>query len=204
MRPKLPNAIADAYLHMLEVRTPDQVDHGRKVHDLARELALRYAAQQPEDNNKLSPADVDLIGIAALFHDIGKTGTPPIILDKPAALSPDEWDVIHAHPILGAEMLLRTKLPAIVATIVRSHHEHWDGSGYPDGLHTTQIPIGARIIAIADAYDAMMSHRAYRPAMTASIALATLQASSGAEWDPEIVDIFTTFLTTRDGYRDVY
>lgn len=205
--PKLSNEIAQAYLGMLEVRTPDQYDHGRAVHDMARAVAK---ALKPPLHTPLPNATIDLISIAALLHDIGKTATPQSILDLPQALTQDEWTVVQAHPLIGELMLQRTKLPIEISHWVRYHHEHWDGTGYPDGLQGTQIPLGSRIIAVADAYDAMISNRSYRSAMQTTVALATIQAGAGAEWDPVCVQALTKVLTlgarpqNADIYRDRY
>ncbi len=125
-----------------------------------------------------------------LLHDIGKIGVPEAILKKPGPLTPEEFEVMKTHTLLGEEICrplqsLRTALP-----IIRNHHERWDGKGYPDGLEGEAIPLLARIVAIADAYDAMTSDRPYRPAMSPEKAQKILEEGRGQQWDPQLVDLF--------------
>jgi HD-GYP domain-containing protein (c-di-GMP phosphodiesterase class II) len=112
---------------------------------------------------------------------------PDSILNKPAGLSPGEREVIAQHPILGAEALTRIAGLEVVATLVRYHHEHWDGGGYPDGLSGARIPRQSRIISVCDAYSAMTSDRPYRRAMSHERALAELRAGAGGQFDAEVV-----------------
>jgi HD-GYP domain-containing protein (c-di-GMP phosphodiesterase class II) len=135
----------------------------------------------------LEPAVVAELEIAALLHDLGKMRVPMPLLQKPAALSPEEFAVMAKHPGWGAELL--TPLPGLeaVASIVRYHHERWDGSGYPDGLGGSRIPLASRIIAACDAYHAMTSRRSYRPALGAAQAMCELWSGSGSQFDPDVV-----------------
>jgi HD-GYP domain-containing protein (c-di-GMP phosphodiesterase class II) len=135
----------------------------------------------------LGPAAVAELEIAALLHDLGKMRVPVSLLQKPAALSPDEFAVMARHPGWGTELL--TPLPGLeaVASIVRYHHERWDGSGYPDGLGGNRIPLASRIIAVCDAYHAMTSRRPYRPALGSAAAMCELWAGVGSQFDPDIV-----------------
>ncbi len=124
----------------------------------------------------------------ALLHDIGKLRTPQEILDKPGPLTEEEWDVIRRHPIDGQQMLDRIGGGlSDVGRIVRSHHERWDGGGYPDGLTGEQIPLAARIIAAADAFSAMTTDRPYRRAVGTRDALLELQACVGSQFDATVV-----------------
>ncbi len=126
-----------------------------------------------------------------LLHDIGKIGIPDHILGKPSALDEFEWRLMKKHTVLGAQMLGDVAfLRGPGVEIVRSHHERWDGSGYPDGLVGEEIPLGARIFAVADALDAITSHRPYRPAQSWRVAHREILDQSGAQFDPVVVDAF--------------
>jgi HD-GYP domain-containing protein (c-di-GMP phosphodiesterase class II) len=127
------------------------------------------------------------LGVAALLHDVGKMRVPDTILNKPGKLTPGEREVIAQHPILGAEALTRVAGLEVVATLVRYHHERWDGSGYPDGLSGERIPRASRIISACNAYSAMVSDRPYRNAMTHAQALAELRSGAGGQFDAEVV-----------------
>jgi diguanylate cyclase (GGDEF)-like protein len=131
---------------------------------------------------------VERVGHAALLHDVGKLAIPNEILGKDGALTEDEWSVMAEHPVLGEQILRRLPQLAALAPIVRHEHEHWDGSGYPDGLSRNQIPLGSRIILACDAYAAMITPRPYRPARSQEEAVAELLARSGTQFDPDVVD----------------
>lgn len=126
----------------------------------------------------------------ALLHDIGKIGVPDEILVKPGPLTRQEWAIMKRHPLLGAQILELVPRLAGAARIVRYHHEWWNGEGYPEGLRGEAIPIGARILAVVDAYSAMTDNRVYRPALTHADALAELRRYGGIQFDPRIVDAF--------------
>lgn len=123
--------------------------------------------------------------LAAQMHDVGKIGLPPYILTKSERLTEDEWSQIKQHPRKGEEILNRVKVLAGLAFIIRGHHERYEGSGYPDGLLGESIPVESRIIAVADTFDALTSHRPYRPAMTLSEARAELERVAGTQLDPD-------------------
>ncbi|MFP5207390.1 MAG: HD-GYP domain-containing protein, partial [Acidobacteriota bacterium] len=123
-----------------------------------------YAVEIAKDMN-LSEAETDALRAAALLHDIGKLAVPDHIINKPGRLTPDEFEKMKIHPVVGAEILERVAFPYPVAPIVRSHHEKWNGKGYPDGLKGEEIPIGARILAAVDCLDALASDRQYRKAL---------------------------------------
>lgn len=135
----------------------------------------------------LSPQDMATLEMAAQLHDIGKIGTPEAVLSKPGALSDEEWVDVLKHPTLGGTFLSTIPELAEIATVVRHHHEHFDGTGYPDGLRKDAIPLLSRIIAVADAYDAMTSERPYRHAMPHAKAVEELDTNSGTQFDPSIV-----------------
>jgi putative two-component system response regulator len=126
----------------------------------------------------------------ALVHDIGKIGVPDALLSKPDRLDPAEVEQMRAHATIGAGLIAPLAKADSLGPIVRHHHEHWDGLGYPDGLAGEQIPIGARIIAVCDAWDAMTSDRPYRTALSPLRARTVLREGSGTQWDPRLVDLF--------------
>jgi putative nucleotidyltransferase with HDIG domain len=162
----------------------DQVTHGhiRRVQQLtlslARELGVRDFSL------------IQALEAAALLHDTGKLVVPEHILNKPGKLTKGEFDKMKAHAAVGADILSSIKFPYPVVPIVRHHHENWDGSGYPDGLKATTIPIGARILAVVDCFDALTSDRPYRPKMTDADAMGILLQRRGTMYDPLVVDTF--------------
>ena len=144
--------------------------------EIAKELGFR-------------PKRIEALRAAALLHDIGKLAVPEHIINKPGRLTPEEFEKMKIHPIVGAEILERVAFPYPVAPIVRSHHERWDGSGYPDGLKGEQIPRGARVLAAVDCLDALASHRQYRAALPLDTAMNEVAGMSGSAFDPEVVEI---------------
>ena len=130
------------------------------------------------------------IAAAGLLHDIGKLAIPHGLLQKPGPLEPHEFDQVKRHAALGAQMLADINTPAALVAIVRHHHENWDGSGYPDGLSGTAIPVGARVIAIIDCYDALTSRRPYRRALPPGCAVEMIRQRCGTMYDPAIVRAF--------------
>jgi HD-GYP domain-containing protein (c-di-GMP phosphodiesterase class II) len=138
--------------------------------------------------------DVERIANAALLHDVGKLAIPAEILDKKGPLTREEWEVMAEHPVVGERILMRTKDLSSLAPIVRHEHEHWDGTGYPDGLERHRIPLGSRIIFACDAYIAMTTPRPYRPAMETHQAVAELRAAVATKFDPEVVDALLDLL----------
>jgi putative nucleotidyltransferase with HDIG domain len=126
---------------------------------------------------------------AALLHDIGKLAIPEHIINKPGKLTREEFEKMKIHTVVGADILARVKFPYPVVPIVRSHHEAWDGSGYPDGLKGEEIPIGARILTVVDCFDALASDRPYRRALPLDEAMAFVKSRAGIQFDPAIVDL---------------
>ncbi len=127
---------------------------------------------------------------AAFLHDIGKLAVPEHIVNKPGKLTPEEFEKMKIHPVVGADILERVRFPYPVVPIVRSHHEWWNGTGYPDGLRGEQIPIGARILTVVDCFDAMVSDRPYRQGMGSEKALGIIRELAGKQFDPDIVAAF--------------
>jgi HD-GYP domain-containing protein (c-di-GMP phosphodiesterase class II) len=179
---------SDALLRVLIERSPSDARHGDSVAELAVQVAQVL---------ELSEDEAHQLAQAAELHDIGKVAIPDAILDKRGALDEDEWAFIKQHTMIGERILAAAPALADVATIVRSCHERWDGRGYPDGLARDETPLCARIIGICDAFDAMTSARPYRTAMSHEVAVATLTASAGAQFDPRLVDALCGVLETR-------
>jgi len=161
--------------------------HSQRVGDLARTFALHLGL--PVEN-------ADRIRIAGLLHDIGKIAVPEALLNKQGPLTRDEFMRVIDHPVIGEEMVRPLMTLTQVLSLIRHHHERYDGRGYPDGLRGDAIPYEVRLLSIVDAYDALTSHRSYRPApLTHEAAIATLRReASGGKWDPEMVDSFSTML----------
>ena len=145
----------------------------------------------------LSEDALRIISQAAVLRDLGKIGVPDRLLGKRGSLSQQEQKQMQGHAALGEQIIAPLRSTAALLPIVRHHHERIDGTGYPDGLTGEQIPLGARIVAIADAYDAMISARPYRPAMPPQKAFATLQAGAGKQWDARLVQAFIRWMQSQ-------
>lgn len=162
--------------------------HSERVAAYAQEIAGAMDADQET---------IDLLKIAGLLHDLGKIGVPDAVLNKPGSLTTTERENINQHPALGGNILKRApQLDQVIPTVI-FHHERWDGQGYPNGLAGEQIPQMARIMAIADAFDAMTSDRPYRKAMSIEAALLELQAGAGKQFDPDIVELFISNMQAK-------
>lgn len=146
-------------------------------------LAMAVAAELG-----LPPQQQRAVQYAALTHDLGKIAVPSQILNKHGPLDAGEWDIMRGHAAIGAELLRQIPFFADVHPMVRSHHERWDGGGYPDGLAGEQIPVGARILTACDAYNAMITRRPYRADLDRSVAIAELKQHAGTQFDPRVVD----------------
>jgi len=164
--------------------------HSRRVTEYSAAILRALGLQGPE---------IDLIVTAARVHDIGKIGVPDTVLNKPGKLDPAERVIMEEHPVAGAALLTRYRDFARGVALVRHHHENWDGTGYPDGLKGAEIPFGARVIAVADSYDAMTSDRPYRAGMPIHKAASILRAGRGQQWDAAIVDALLRTLPLADG-----
>jgi putative nucleotidyltransferase with HDIG domain len=162
----------------MAVDAKDQITHGhiRRVQVYAVELAKRLGV----DNDRQLKA----IEAAALLHDMGKLAIPEHILNKPGKLTPAEFETMKRHAAIGADLLSSIRFPYPVVPIVRHHHENWNGKGYPTGISGTDIPLGARILAVVDCFDALNSDRPYRPRLDADEAFAILKDRRGTMYDP--------------------
>jgi HD-GYP domain-containing protein (c-di-GMP phosphodiesterase class II) len=130
------------------------------------------------------------LGAGLFLQDIGKLALPPSLVHKPGPLAPDEWDLMMQHPLLGLEFLRDDGIPARAKSVVRSHHERWDGSGYPSGLIGEETPLFARIAAVADAFDAVISERFHAPAVPPREGVEIIRAGAGSAFDPAVVEAF--------------
>lgn len=169
------------WTRVLHLRDKETEDHTRRV----TELTLRLAGRM-----NISRANQVHIRRGAILHDIGKVAIPDSILFKPGPLTDEEWIIMRRHPMIATELLEPIAFDPAVLEIPRSHHERWDGSGYPDELAGEKIPLSARIFAFADVYDALTSERPYRPAWTHLDALNYIVNQSGTHFDPNLVPIF--------------
>jgi putative nucleotidyltransferase with HDIG domain len=165
----------------VEARDPYTYGHSRKVNAYAVALAETIG---------LPPDEVSRISTAALLHDVGKVGIPDKILNKKEKLSAADWEIIESHSRLGANIVGNVPNLVPCTPIILHHHERWDGSGYPEGLKEENIPLGARVLAIADAFDAMTSERPYRGALSHKEAVEELRKGAGIQFDPKLVEVF--------------
>ncbi|MCM8749412.1 GAF domain-containing protein [Thermomicrobiaceae bacterium CFH 74404] len=169
----------------VDAKDPYTHHHSRNVARYARLLAEAMGC---------SPEEIEQIELAGLLHDIGKIGVPDHILRKPGPLTPEEWERMKTHAALGADILASHPALQPIVPLVRHHHERWDGQGYPDGLHGPEIPLGAAIIGLADAFDTMTSDRPYRRAMPVAAAVEELSRCSGTQFHPDVVAAFQRLL----------
>jgi len=168
----------------MAVDAKDQITHGhiRRVQVYALELAGRLGVTEE--------GQLQAIATAALLHDMGKLAIPEHILNKPGKLTTAEFEKMKRHADIGADLLSSVKFPYPVVPIVRHHHEHWNGTGYPNGISGTDIPLGARILAVVDCFDALTSDRPYRPRLSAEEAFRIIRSRRGTSYDPLVVDTF--------------
>jgi len=184
----------DVLMRTMQAKQPDLDEHSSEVADLATRVA-RKLGQVGEA--------LDEIARGAELHDIGKVGIPDAILTKTGPLDADEWEFMRQHPILGERILNGAPALRPVARLVRASHERWDGSGYPDRLAGEDIPLGARIVAVCDAYEAMTADRSYRRALPHDVACRELRANAGTQFDPAVVEAFLATIDASDAaHRD--
>lgn len=179
----------EALAEAIEARDAHTYGHSRQV--------TRYAVRLAQELG-LPAERVELIDYASLLHDVGKIGIRDYILLKPDRLEDDEFAVMKGHPRIGVKIIERVRGLRPTLPIIEAHHERWDGRGYPHGLRGEEIPVEARILSIADAFEAMTADRAYRPAMPAEQALEILLRGRGSAWEPALVDMFVAILR-REG-----
>jgi putative nucleotidyltransferase with HDIG domain len=174
----------------LEAKDASTRGHSERVAELGRRVATALG---------LDAEQAAAVGEAGLLHDIGKIGVPDPILLKRSSLTDDEWEAMRRHPVVGAQIVAPFEFFARSAPLIRYHHERWDGSGYPDGLVGARIPLGARIVAVADVFDALTSTRPYRGAISSDAAIEHLAAEAGRTLDPDVVSMAVHVLAERRG-----
>ncbi|MEZ5627543.1 MAG: response regulator [Rhodocyclaceae bacterium] len=202
-----------ALAHLAETRDPETGNHILRTQAYVAHLANALRAH-PRFAQTLTPRYVALLTRSAPLHDIGKVGIPDHILLKPGKLDADEWAIMQTHAALGAAAIeraeadVREALPflSLAKEIARHHHERWDGTGYPDGLAGDAIPASARLMALADVFDALIHARVYKPALPVETARDIITAGRGSHFDPAVVDCFLTdfpaFVEIARRYRD--
>jgi response regulator RpfG family c-di-GMP phosphodiesterase len=178
----------------LDARDPYTAGHSDRVS--ANSTAIAEAMGLPPDQ-------AEIIRIGAKMHDIGKIGIPDAVLQKPGALTEEEFDLIKLHPQMGKRILEKAGQFQDYLPIIELHHEDWDGRGYPYGLVGEEVPLGARIVHVADVYDAITSNRAYRSAMPREQVQEIMQRGSGTQFDPEVAEVFLSLLRQRQMLEDI-
>ncbi|GAB3252861.1 HD-GYP domain-containing protein [Chitinimonas naiadis] len=202
-----------ALAHLAETRDPETGNHILRTQGYVQCLANRLC-DHPRFAQKLTARYIELLALSAPLHDIGKVGIPDHVLLKPGKLTREEWAIMKTHAKLGsdaieqAEQDIERPLPflSVAKEIAHWHHERWDGSGYPDGLAQDAIPLSARLMALADVFDALISERVYKPPMSYAEAREIISAGRGKHFDPDIVDAFLSgfeeFTSIAEHHRD--
>jgi putative two-component system response regulator len=175
------HAVVTALANAVEAKDAQTEHHCQRLAHLAARLAGRVGLSEPE---------LDAVAYGALLHDVGKIGVPEAILTKPGPLDEGEWALMRRHPEIGERICAPLAAFAAFGPIIRHHHERWDGSGYPDGLRGERIPIGARIVAVVDAFDAITHQRPYRAARSVADALGEIARLARRQFDPELANLF--------------
>jgi HD-GYP domain-containing protein (c-di-GMP phosphodiesterase class II) len=194
-------ASASAARALASVLAP-QPNHRGRPSDMIAALSIGVALHMG-----LSRVEMERIRIAALLHDLGKLALPGSILDKPSSLTEIEWQVVGEHPRIGQVILEQATSMRDAVPIVLHHHERYDGTGYPHGLRGEEIPLGARIVAVADAYHAMVHERPYKAALSHSKALAELRRHASTQFDPTVVEVFVAIFGDEvpiDGQEEIH
>jgi HD-GYP domain-containing protein (c-di-GMP phosphodiesterase class II) len=182
-------ATRTAFSGMLRARDDETDGHSERVTSIAFAIGQELG---------LAPDALAALEMGAQLHDIGKVGVADAILFKPGKLTPEEWAEMRRHPVIGAELIAQIPFLHVALPVVRHHHERWDGTGYPDGLKGEDIPLAARIFAVADVYDALVSDRPYRLGMPPSEALAIIERDADTHFDREVVEVFLSLIRRGD------
>jgi putative two-component system response regulator len=187
------HAVVTALANAVEAKDVQTEHHCERLALLAGRLGMRIG---------LEPAELDAVTYGALLHDVGKIGVPDHILAKQGPLTEDEWALVRRHPEIGERICAPLRSFAAFGPIIRHHHERWDGAGYPGALRGAAIPIGARIVGIVDAFDAITHDRPYRHARTLDHALESLAAEAGHHFDPDLTRVFADEIALMAGQVD--
>jgi putative two-component system response regulator len=192
------DATISAFCSLAEARDYETGNHIRRTQHYVRAIAEQVRDRDPY-RSELSDETIDLLFKSAPLHDVGKVAIPDAVLLKPGKLDREEWEIMKRHTVLGRDAILQAEADLVVVgdsflkharEIATSHHERWDGAGYPDGLAGAAIPLSARIMAIADVYDALISRRVYKPAYTHDDAVHMIMRERGTHFDPGLADAF--------------
>jgi putative two-component system response regulator len=202
--------MVQSLLSLTSVRDAETGKHSRRTQRYAKALAEQLATH-PNFNRFLTPQNIDLLSSLAPLHDIGKVGVPDHVLNKPGALTADELVEMQRHPAYGRDVIVNAErdagvrddvILAMAKDIVHTHHEKWDGTGYPQGLRGTSIPIAGRVMAVVDVYDAIRSRRVYRQPMAHDDAVAFMVKGRGTHFDPDVIDAFVKISDTLRGFSE--
>jgi len=183
--------IVSAWARSIESKDPYTLGHCERVADYACAI---FRAINPDQSTLF------WFRIGALLHDVGKINVPTEVLNKPGKLTPEERAQMESHPVAGVELLKDVEFPWDVLPMVRSHHERWDGHGYPDRLTAEEIPLNARVLALADVFDALTTDRPYRPAFAPAEALHMMREEAGHAFDPTLFAVFEHLVPTFQGF----
>ncbi len=200
---KTRDAVIFGLAKLAESRDDETGQHLERIRQYVRVLACELSRKRPE----LTPEYIRLLELTSALHDVGKVGVPDAVLLKPGRLDADEIEQMRKHPLIGGDCLLAIKqrlgeddFLETACEIAFAHHEHWDGSGYPFGLKGEDIPLAARIVALADVYDALTTRRVYKEAFTHEQARDIIVSASGKQFDPQVVE---AFLAREDDFRRI-
>ncbi|HEY8395532.1 MAG TPA: HD-GYP domain-containing protein, partial [Bacilli bacterium] len=187
------SSIISSITATMYAKSQETEEHAERIKKLAQMVGKKIGLQQEQ---------LDELALIATLHDIGKVGIDEKILSKPGKLTKDEWKEMKKHPEIGYRIAMASPDLVSVADYILSHHERWDGKGYPRGLKGKEIPLLARIISITDAYDAMRSDRPYRKALTKEEALQEIKNNAGTQFDPEFAEFFVNMMREEDEVSD--
>ncbi len=176
----------DTLLAILYKKSRETVEHSKRLGEYCYAIGQRLG---------LSSKEMEEISLLALLHDIGKVGIHVNILHKPGALTSGEWEEMKKHPGIGCRIARSIPELSVISDLILSHHERWDGKGYPRGLKGEEIPLSCRILAVADSFDAMTNDRVYRKAMEKEKAIQEIESNAGTQFDPRIAEIFVKIMT---------
>lgn len=179
------NSIINTLLAMLYEKSTETEEHCKRLEAYCVAIGQKM---------NLTTKDLDELSLLALLHDIGKVVIPPSLLKKPGPLTPAEWEEMRRHPEIGYRIARESTELASISNLILSHHERWDGKGYPRGLIGEDIPLACRIISVVDAFDAMTNNRVYRKAMSVEEAITEIKKNAGTQFDPQIVEVFLEIL----------